>query len=268
LRELLWHERRLVGFENRLKDRDRVKDKVAESLAVKGRTVAEAMKLIPDTVRYAFQYSEADYSKHLMEDIALLKQHSFDLARLENFWRGDQYRGISSKWRDRETGRLFEVQFHTEVSYHAMVFTAERSYARLRSAHTCAEEEMELEAFQRELYARVPVPPGADEVPGYPPHADQGIPGRRTQHGSTPCGVTHYAIIDDLSTRERAASVLRRSYRDGGRRDEAFTRDLVWRRSSLLISAERGDLENEFVEITAHEASRITDRISKSAVTG
>jgi hypothetical protein len=37
--ELVWSERHLVGFENRLKHVDRVKDKVAESLAVKGRTV-------------------------------------------------------------------------------------------------------------------------------------------------------------------------------------------------------------------------------------
>jgi hypothetical protein len=59
--------------------------------------------------------------------------------------------------------------------------------------------------------------------------------------------------------------VLRRGYRDGGRRDEAFTQDLAWHRSSLLISAERGDLENEFIEITADEAGRIVDRISQSA---
>ncbi len=52
---------------------------------------------------------------------------------------------------------------------------------------------------------------------------------------------------------------------DGGRRDEAFTQDLVWQRSSLLISAERGDLENEFVEITAEQADEIANRIRQSA---
>ena len=31
--------------------------------------------------------------------------------------------------------------------------------------------------------------------------------------------------------------------------------------SSLLISAERRDLENEFIEITAEEAARVADRI-------
>jgi hypothetical protein len=79
--ELAWHERHLVGFENRLKDEDRIKDKVAESLALKGRTVDEAMKLIPDVIRYAFQYHDADYSSHLQEDIALLRQRGYHLVR-------------------------------------------------------------------------------------------------------------------------------------------------------------------------------------------
>jgi hypothetical protein len=137
--DLMWFERHLVGFENRLKDVDRVKGKVAESLAVKGRTVDEAMKLIPDTIRYTFCYHEADYSRHLLADIALTQERFSDLVRLRNFWTGDQYKGISSLWRDHGTGQLFEMQFHTDISYHAMVFTAERPYARLRSAQTCAQ---------------------------------------------------------------------------------------------------------------------------------
>jgi hypothetical protein len=107
--ELVWYDRHLVGFENRLKDDDRIKDKIAESLAVKGRTVAEAMKLIPDAIRYSFCYHEADYSRHLLEDIVLTQQRFSDLVRLRNFWAGDRYRGISSRWRHRDTGQFFEM---------------------------------------------------------------------------------------------------------------------------------------------------------------
>ena len=261
--EPVWYERHLVGFEHRLKDRDQVKAKVAESLAVKGRTVAEAMTLIADAVRYTFQYHEADYSRHVLADIALM-QRSSDLVRLRNFWAGEQFKGISSLWRHRYADQLFEVQFHTEHSYEVMLFIAERSYARLRSAQTCAQEENDLEAFQREVYACVPAPPGAHDIPGYPDRGDWEIPGRRTHQGIMPNGVTYYAIFDDLSSRERPAGVLRRSYVDGGRRDEAFTQELVWHRSSLLASAERGDLENEFVEITVEETGRIVDHIRQS----
>jgi hypothetical protein len=74
--------------------------------------------------------------------------------------------------------------------------------------------------------------------------------------------VIYYAIVTHRSSRERPAGVLRRTYTDaGGRRDEAFTRNLAWEPSSSLVSAERGDLQNEFVEITAEEAERIVERI-------
>ena len=80
--------------------------------------------------------------------------------------------------------------------------------------------------------------------------------------------VTYYAIVDDLSTREQPAGVFRRTYfESGGRWDEAFTTDLVWERSPSLVSAERGDLQNEFVEITEDEANQIVDRI-RATVTG
>jgi hypothetical protein len=83
-----------------------------------------------------------------------------------------------------------------------------------------------------------------------------------------PDKVTYYAIIDDLSSREQPAGVLRRIYFEaGGRRDEAFSRNLVWKQTALLVSAERGDLKNEFVEITEDEANQIVERI-RETVTG
>jgi hypothetical protein len=83
-----------------------------------------------------------------------------------------------------------------------------------------------------------------------------------------PDEVTYYAVVNDLSSRERPAGVFRRTYfESGGKRDEAFTRSLVWKSSSSMVSAERGDLENEFVEITEHEANQIVERI-RAKVTG
>jgi hypothetical protein len=83
-----------------------------------------------------------------------------------------------------------------------------------------------------------------------------------------PDRVTYYAVVDDLSSREQPTGVFRRTYTDdGGRSDEAFTRDLTWEFSSALISAERGDLQNEFIEIPEDEANRIVERI-RARVTG
>ena len=83
-----------------------------------------------------------------------------------------------------------------------------------------------------------------------------------------PDKVTYYAVVNDLSSRERPSGVFRRTYtEDGGRSDEAFTRRLRWEFSTSLISAERGDLQNEFIEITEDEANQITERI-RVKVTG
>ena len=80
--------------------------------------------------------------------------------------------------------------------------------------------------------------------------------------------VIYYAVVNDLSTRNRPAGLFRRTYTEaGGLRDEAFTTDLVWERSASLVSAERGDLLNEFIEITEGEADQIVARI-RAEVTG
>ena len=73
--------------------------------------------------------------------------------------------------------------------------------------------------------------------------------------------ITYYAIIDESSSRERPAGVLRRVENDEGEVDEAFSRNLKWEFSPLLYSAERGDLANDFVPIGEDEAERIVARI-------
>lgn len=82
-----------------------------------------------------------------------------------------------------------------------------------------------------------------------------------------PESISYYAIVDDLSSREDPAGVLRRIIHDHGERDEAFTRSLEWKRSASLYSYERGNRDAEFYEITEDEANRIVDRIRRS-VTG
>jgi hypothetical protein len=73
-----------------------------------------------------------------------------------------------------------------------------------------------------------------------------------------PDKVIFYAVVNDLSSRQHPAGLFRRTYTEaGGLRDEAFTTNLVWEHSSSLFSAERGDLLNEFVEISEVEANQL-----------
>jgi hypothetical protein len=77
--------------------------------------------------------------------------------------------------------------------------------------------------------------------------------------------VTYYALVDDYSSREKPGGVVRRVIHEQGQRDEAFSKDLTWKRTSLLYAAERGDTMNDFVPITQEEAMRIVDRIRQEA---
>jgi hypothetical protein len=83
-----------------------------------------------------------------------------------------------------------------------------------------------------------------------------------------PTKITYYAIVDDFSSREEPAGVLRRIEHDNGERDEAFTRGLQWERSASLYSYERGNRDAEFYEISADEAERIVERIRRSVAGG
>ena len=73
--------------------------------------------------------------------------------------------------------------------------------------------------------------------------------------------ITYYALIDEFSSLDRPAGVLRRVENDEGEVDEVFSRNLKWEFSPLLYSAERGDLANDFIPISEEEASRIVERI-------
>jgi hypothetical protein len=77
-------------------------------------------------------------------------------------------------------------------------------------------------------------------------------------------GISYYAIVDDRTSRDEPAGVLRR-FADGDRRDESFGRDLEWKFSSLLHAAERGDTEYELIPITEAEANQIVLRIRDAA---
>jgi hypothetical protein len=159
-------DRHLIGFEFRLKDRDCVKEKVSKSIAEKGVSLREAISLVPDAIRYTFQYDEATYAKGVRADIDRMKEQGFELSILKNSWSSDQYKGINSQWIEPDTGQRFELQFHTRISFEAKQIT-HSAYERLRTGQPDPFELMVLEAFQKKVITGVPVPPNVIDPPGY-----------------------------------------------------------------------------------------------------
>jgi hypothetical protein len=159
----------LVGKEYRLKERDRLKDKVAAELATNfDADVYEVVASVHDGVRYTLQYDEAEYTSGVLADIACMKDQGFKLTRLKNLWADAEYKGINSQWRDSETGQAFEMQFHTQASFEAKQIT-HKAYERLRNPQTMTEEESrELKNYQCEVTSRIPIPNDAFDILEYP----------------------------------------------------------------------------------------------------
>jgi hypothetical protein len=160
-------DRHLIGLDDRLKGRDRFKGKVSGMMKELSFSLDEAVRYVPDAVRYTFQYRETRYTQGVWADITRLKDQGFELEKLKNSWSGEQYKGINSQWIDPDSGQRFEVQFHTRISFEAKQLT-HTSYERLRTKQADAFEELVLEAFQRKVTTAVPVPPGATDIPDYP----------------------------------------------------------------------------------------------------
>ena len=91
-------DRHLVGFEDRVKGRDRIKEKVFDKMKEFAEFSPEkALASISDTIRYTFEYREARYTQGVWADIGRLKEQGFELHKLWNAWSDDKYKGVQSE---------------------------------------------------------------------------------------------------------------------------------------------------------------------------
>ena len=159
-------DRHLIGFEHRLKGRDRIKEKVYDKMQEFSYSAEQAVSVVSDTIRFTFEYREARYTQGVWSDIDRLRGEGFKLHQLRNSWSGEEYKGINSQWIEPHSGQRFEVQFHTRISFEAKQLTHD-AYELIRTQQGDEFEKMVLKAFQRKVSAEVPVPPGATDIPDY-----------------------------------------------------------------------------------------------------
>jgi hypothetical protein len=159
--------RHLAGLEHRLKGKDRLTEKVTFDIAKKGVTVEQALGNVKDAIRSTFCYPEDRYAEGVYADCGRLGAEGFRLVERRNSWDKEQYKGINSRWRVPGSGQLFEVQFHTQASLDAKEET-HWAYEKLRVGVPTAAEQKELEDYQKRITARLPIPPGAPDIPDYP----------------------------------------------------------------------------------------------------
>ena len=83
-----------------------------------------------------------------------------------------------------------------------------------------------------------------------------------------PTKITYFAFVNEFSSKERPGGVVRRTESEEGEYDEAFTRSLVWERTPLLYSFERGNRDSVFYEVTEDQANQIVERIRRIVAAG
>ncbi|MGH3244812.1 MAG: hypothetical protein ACRDOI_01150 [Trebonia sp.] len=160
-------DRHLAGLEHRLKGKDRLTEKITEAVEERGHTVGEAFGLVKDAIRYTFCYPDDRYTDGVDADCERLEDAGFERYDRRNSWEQAEYKGINSRWQVPGSGQIFEVQFHTQASLDAKEET-HWAYEMLRGFPENEEEVRELHAYQREVTSKVPIPPGALEIPDYP----------------------------------------------------------------------------------------------------
>jgi hypothetical protein len=149
-----------------LKSSERFKEKLAKMISLEPDVApGDLAAKIHDGIRYTFLFEDEFYSEGVNEAENRLNDKGYTLVWRKPSWSGEEYKGINSQWRDTGSGQLFEVQFHTPASWDAKQRTHD-SYEKIESPATTPEERTRLRAYEREVAASVPVPPGAlDFIP-------------------------------------------------------------------------------------------------------
>jgi hypothetical protein len=159
---------RLAGMEFRLKGEDRLKEKLAEVLKrAPGRSADDAIRTLPDAIRFTFCFEAANYSDGYLEIKRRLEACGNKMVYSKNHWRDDlEYKGINTRWTAAD-GQRYEVQFHTAESFHAKQQVTHRSYERLRNPLILAQERSELRSLQRDVCSQIIAPKGAANISDY-----------------------------------------------------------------------------------------------------
>ena len=157
----------LEGFKHRLKEEDRLREKIADKLQVEpGMTAAGVLREMGDTIRFTFCLQPENYTRGYYDIKERFESRNCEMYHSKNWWTNPEYKGINTRWVTSE-GQRFEVQFHTPESFHAKHHVTHPAYERIRDLATSDDERGELKDFQRQVSSWIPVPDSARDIPDY-----------------------------------------------------------------------------------------------------
>jgi hypothetical protein len=150
-----------------LKSPERFKEKLAKMIErYPDQACGDLASAIHDGIRYTFLFPAEDYTAGVADVTERLTDEGFELLIRKPSWDADDYRGVNSRWRDNESGVLFEVQFHTPESWEAKQRTHD-IYEQLCDTRATPRVREKLEEQQQSIVTAIPVPPGAEDITYY-----------------------------------------------------------------------------------------------------
>ena len=154
----------LTGLEHRLKSTESLERKILLNAHDMEVTPAEAAANINDVLRYTYLIGDADYTAGTKQIIDTLLAAGYQLVTFKNYWANEttDYEGINTWFRTPE-GVIFELQFHTPVSYDVKD-KGHVYYEIMRDEHSTPEEKAEAERKEKELFALIPFPEGVKTI--------------------------------------------------------------------------------------------------------
>lgn len=72
-----------------------------------------------------------------------------------------------------------------------------------------------------------------------------------------PNKITYYAIVGGSNTIDNPRGLARRLEHDDGPSDEALRVDFSWKFTPVIVEWERGDFDDELVEVSHEQADKI-----------
>ncbi len=167
---------RLEGLEFRLKGDESMYRKVSADLGygdlpgIRG-DVDSVLGNMKDSVRYTVVVPTESYAAGTRTVIDNLASDGYQpYGTFKNTWGADGYQGINSNWVDPASGRVIEVQFHTEESFAAKMQT-HTLYEMERLPGNTPETLADLRAQQQEIFSHIPRPADAPSL-GWPQGVD------------------------------------------------------------------------------------------------
>jgi hypothetical protein len=89
----------LEGFKHRLKNEDRLEEKVAEKLGAEPRMAAgTALREVADAIRFTYCFQPDNYTRGYYDIKERFESRGHEMYYSKNWWADSEYKGINTRW--------------------------------------------------------------------------------------------------------------------------------------------------------------------------